>query len=72
MSESDSVFDLRMHSLKVAAVLIGALVLWEAAVVFAKIPSYLLPSPVAIGQELLDDPIWYLKNSAETDRKSVV
>ena len=66
MSESDSVFDLRMHSLKVAAVLIGALVLWEAAVVFAKIPSYLLPSPVAIGQELLDDPIWYLKNSAET------
>jgi NitT/TauT family transport system permease protein len=65
MSETETV-SVPMHGLKVAAVLIGSLLLWQAAVVFAKIPSYLLPSPIAIVEELIDDPIWYLKNSAET------
>jgi NitT/TauT family transport system permease protein len=54
------------HSLKVLGVLIGALLLWQFGVVLAKTPAYLLPTPLSVAQELLDDPLWYLSNTMAT------
>jgi NitT/TauT family transport system permease protein len=54
------------HSLKVAAVMIGAILLWQFGVMIGKPPAYLLPTPLAIIRELMDDPLWYLSNSLAT------
>jgi NitT/TauT family transport system permease protein len=55
-----------VHGIKVAAVLVGAMLLWQAAVDIGKIPPFLLPSPFAIAEELASDPLWYLHNVGET------
>lgn len=66
MSEPSPAATGSLHATKVAFVLAGAVVLWQAAVVLAKVPEYLLPSPVAIVQEIMSDPLWYLLNSLQT------
>ena len=54
------------HALKVTAVMLGALLIWQFGVTLAKPPAYLLPTPLAVGRELLDDPLWYLSNTLAT------
>jgi NitT/TauT family transport system permease protein len=55
-----------LHAAKVTTVLLGAVLLWQAIVMAEHVPSYLLPSPLAIVRELMDDPLWYLSNSLQT------
>src|ERR1700747_2681180 len=54
------------HLLKVVAVLIGFVVVWQAGVDVFHAPVYRLPSPGAVLQEFASDPGWYLMHSTYT------
>jgi NitT/TauT family transport system permease protein len=47
-------------------VLGGFLVIWEAWVRIAGVPSYFLPAPSAIFVEIAQDPSWYARHAAYT------
>ncbi len=46
--------------------LIAALLGWEAAVRLLALPSYLVPSPMAVVAEIADFPLWYAQQAAFT------
>jgi NitT/TauT family transport system permease protein len=50
----------------VIVVLGGFLLIWEAWVRLAGIPTYFLPTPSAILLEIVQDPLWYARHSAYT------
>jgi NitT/TauT family transport system permease protein len=50
----------------VIVVLGGFLVIWEAWVRIAGVPSYFLPAPSAIFLEIAQNPSWYMRHSAYT------
>jgi NitT/TauT family transport system permease protein len=50
----------------VIVVLGGFLVIWEAWVRIAGVPSYFLPAPSAILLEIAQNPSWYMRHSAYT------
>ena len=50
----------------VIVVLGGFLVIWEAWVRIAGVPSYFLPTPSAIFLEIAQNPSWYMRHSAYT------
>lgn len=58
-------------SLPVGALAVGLLA-WWAVVAFAGIPAYLLPTPVAVAERLVDRPGLYLRNGAVTLRRILV
>jgi NitT/TauT family transport system permease protein len=50
----------------VIVVLGGFLLIWEAWVRLAGVPTYFLPAPSAIFIEIVQDPLWYARHSAYT------
>ena len=50
----------------VIVVLGGFLLVWEAWVRLAGVPTYFLPAPSAIFIEIVHDPLWYARHSAYT------
>jgi NitT/TauT family transport system permease protein len=50
----------------VILVLGGFLVIWEAWVRIAGVPTYFLPAPSAIFSEIAQNPSWYMRHSAYT------
>jgi len=50
----------------VALVVVGFFVLWQAFVMAASPPEYLLPAPSAIFSELAHAPLWYTSNAMRT------
>lgn len=60
------------HALHVAAVVIGFFAMWRLAVMILKPPDYILPAPIAIFQELLSAPLWYLGHAARTIEATVL
>ena len=50
----------------VIVVLGGFLVIWEAWVRIAGVPTYFLPAPSAIFSEIAQNPSWYMRHSAYT------
>lgn len=54
------------RSLRMMAVFLGFLMLWEALARIFNIPTWLLPAPSVIFAELQSDPMLYLVNSLDT------
>jgi NitT/TauT family transport system permease protein len=54
------------RAVHVCAVVIGFFALWQAFVMLASPPEYLLPAPSAIFVEVASAPLWYLDNAART------
>jgi NitT/TauT family transport system permease protein len=54
------------RGLHVGAVLVGFFVVWQLAVMALKPPEYLLPSPIAIFDEMMSAPLWYLGHALRT------
>jgi ABC-type nitrate/sulfonate/bicarbonate transport system permease component len=54
-----------------SALVVGVLAWWAVTVVFA-LPSFVLPSPVAVAGQLLDSPGLYLRNAGATLGKILV
>ncbi len=54
------------RSQSVALAIFVILVAWEAFVRLAKIPHFLLPTPSAIGYEILESPGWYMHHGLFT------
>ncbi|MGE0715171.1 MAG: ABC transporter permease [Alphaproteobacteria bacterium] len=52
--------------LPVILVLAGVVIVWQAVVMAFRIPTFLLPSPVAVANEFLSSPRFYLSNTAFT------
>jgi NitT/TauT family transport system permease protein len=50
----------------IIVVLGGFLLIWEAWVRLAGIPTYFLPAPSSILLEIVQDPLWYARHSAFT------
>jgi NitT/TauT family transport system permease protein len=54
------------RALAVLLVMLGFFVVWEAGVRLFNVPSYFLPPPSLVLQELASEPVWYLKHTAYT------
>jgi NitT/TauT family transport system permease protein len=54
------------RTLSVLLVVVGFLTAWQVLVLIAKPPGYLLPSPLAIGEELVMAPEWYFYHALRT------
>jgi NitT/TauT family transport system permease protein len=56
-----------MTRIRSVIVVLGSfLVIWEASVRIAGVPSYFLPAPSAIFFEIAQNPSWYMRHSAYT------
>lgn len=49
-----------------ALVIFGFFALWQLGVVLMRPPQYILPAPVAIFQEIVSAPLWYLDHAMRT------
>jgi NitT/TauT family transport system permease protein len=56
----------RWRSLHILLVVVGFFVFWQLAHMLLRPPDYLLPTPVAILNELASAPIWYLDHALRT------
>ena len=54
------------RALAVLLVMLGFFAVWEAGVRLFNVPSYFLPPPSLVLQELASEPVWYLKHTAYT------
>lgn len=54
------------QGLRTVAVIVGSLLLWEAACLLFNPPTYFLPAPSLILAEIWNEPRWYLANCAYT------
>lgn len=54
------------RGLHVALVIFGFFALWQLGVVLMRPPQYILPAPVAIFQEIVSAPLWYLDHAMRT------
>jgi NitT/TauT family transport system permease protein len=54
------------QALSVVLVIGGFLAVWQVLVMITRPPEYLIPSPLAIGKELLAAPGWYLYHVGQT------
>jgi NitT/TauT family transport system permease protein len=50
----------------IGLVVIGFFALWQAIVMVASLPEYLLPAPSAIFSEVARAPLWYMSNAMRT------
>ena len=56
----------RWRSLHIVLVVVGFFVLWQVAHMLLKPPDYILPTPLAILDELISAPLWYLDHGLRT------
>jgi NitT/TauT family transport system permease protein len=54
------------RALHMGAVVVGFFVFWQLAIMLTKPPDYLLPGPVAIFEEMMSAPLWYLGHALRT------
>jgi NitT/TauT family transport system permease protein len=54
------------RTINVMAVVLGFLAIWQFFVLVTHPPAYLLPSPVAVAEELAGAPHWYLYHASRT------
>lgn len=54
------------RGLHVALVIFGFFALWQAGVMLMRPPEYVLPSPIAIFQEMVSAPAWYFNHTMRT------
>lgn len=59
-------------SLRVVLIFLAALVAWEAAVIWFKIPELLLPSPLRVLHAIIDSPQFYMAHTLRTLYETVV
>jgi NitT/TauT family transport system permease protein len=65
MSETNQ-YSTASRGLHVMLVILGFFAVWQLGVMLMKPPEYILPSPVAIFQEMLSAPLWYLNHTILT------
>ena len=60
------------RAMRVAVVLVGSLVMWEAAVVLFEVREFLVPRPTVVGATMFDDPLWMLSHTWHTLLETII